>query len=152
MDFNDEKVKKAAELIQSFLNVIKTTTDFSRQNAESLGLSLQQMSIINILFSFPGSTLKNVTEKLSISKSTGSISVDGLVKSGLVERSLSETDRREISLKLTPKGEELSKKSQENAYSYKAMMIALEQFNDQEVSSLLKMHHELLSGLKAVQL
>jgi DNA-binding MarR family transcriptional regulator len=76
MDYNDEKVKKAIEILQSFWAINKITTKFTRQNAESLGLTLQQLSILNTLYSFPGLTLKSIAERLHIPKSTVSVSVD----------------------------------------------------------------------------
>ncbi|MGD8191271.1 MarR family winged helix-turn-helix transcriptional regulator [Brevibacillus ginsengisoli] len=152
MNYKDEKVKKAMELLQSFWAINKTTTKFTQQNAESLGITLQQLSIINTLYSFPGLTLKNITERLMSSKSTVSVSVDGLVKQGLVERTISKEDRREIHLKLTSKGEELSRKSSEKAFSYKAMVLALEKLDENDVESLLRLHKELLACLQEIQL
>lgn len=151
MDYSDKKVKKAIEVLQSFWAINKTTTKFTRQNAEKLGLTLQQLSILNTLFSFPGLTLKEITEKLLSSKSTVSVSVDGLVNLGLVERKTSEEDRREINLKLTSKGEGLSRKSSENAFSYRAMVIALEKMNEKDVDSLVRLHKELLTHLQEIQ-
>ncbi|WP_248928544.1 MarR family winged helix-turn-helix transcriptional regulator [Paenibacillus hamazuiensis] len=151
MDYNDEKLKKAIEVLQSFLAISKTTTKFTQQNAESLGINLQQMSIVNTLSFFPGLTLKSITERLSSSKSTVSVSIDGLVNLGLVERTVSVEDRREIKLMLTPKGEEISKKSRENAYSYRAMALALEKLTENDVENLLRLHKELLSYLQEVQ-
>lgn len=151
MDYNDGRVKKAIEVLQSFWTINKTTTKFTQQNAESLGITLQQLSIINTLYSFPGLTLKNITERLFSSKSTVSVSVDGLVHLGLVERTISEEDRREINLKLTLKGEEVSRKSRENAFSYKAMVLALEKLNEEEVETLLRLHQQLLSSLQEIE-
>ncbi|MFD0681118.1 MULTISPECIES: MarR family winged helix-turn-helix transcriptional regulator [unclassified Paenibacillus] len=152
MNYKDENVKKAIEVLQSFWAINKTTTKFTQQNAESLGITLQQLSIINTLYSFPGLTLKNITERLFSSKSTVSVSVDGLVSLGLVERTTSDEDRREINLKLTSKGEELSRKSSENAFSYKAMILALEKMDEKDVELLLKLNKELLCSLQEIQL
>jgi len=151
MDFKEEKVKKAIEVLQLFWAINKTTTKFTQQNAENLGITLQQMAIINTLYSFPKLTLKNITERLSSPKSTVSVSVDGLVNLGLVERAISEEDRREINLKLTSKGEEISKKSQKNALSYKTMVTALEKLDEQDVETLLRLNKELLSNLQEIE-
>jgi DNA-binding MarR family transcriptional regulator len=152
MDYNDENVKKAVEVLQSFLAVTKTTTKFTQQNAESLGLSLLQLGIVNHLNSTPGLTLKELTQKLQSSKSTVSINVDGLVEIGYVKRQPSSDDRREVNLFLTDEGEEVSKKSIKNAYSYRAMILALEKMEDKDVNQLLNLHNQLLSHLEKVEL
>lgn len=151
MDYTNEKVKQAIAVLQSFWAINKTTTKFTQQNAESLGLTLQQLSILNTLYSFPGLTLKEITERLLSSKSTVSVSVDGLVRLGLAERKTSEEDRREINLKLTSEGEILSRKSSENALSYRAMVLALEKMNKKDVETLLSLHKELLTYLQEIQ-
>ncbi|MFH5185695.1 MarR family winged helix-turn-helix transcriptional regulator [Paenibacillus sp. TAB 01] len=151
MDYKDEKVKKAMEVLQSFWAINKTTTKLTQHNAESLGITLQQLSIINTLYSSPGLTLKSITERLLSSKSTVSVSVDGLVNLGLVERTIAQEDRREINLKLTPQGEEVSRTSMENAYSYRAMVSALGKMGEADVEALLRLHKELLSYLEEAQ-
>lgn len=151
MDYTDQKVKKAIEVLQSFWAINKTTTKFTQQNAESLGLTVQQLSILNTLYSFPGLTLKEITNRLSSSKSTVSVSVDGLVQSGLVERKTSNKDRREVNITLAPKGENLSRKSSQNAFSYRAMTLALEKFSEEDVNQLLHLHKELLNHLQEVK-
>lgn len=148
MDYTNEKVKRAGEIIQSFVTINKALTKFTQQNAASLGLTLPQMGILNTIFSAPGITLKEITEKLFISKSTVSVSVDDLVKTGLVERKSSVDDRREIKLKVTNKGKELSRKSCDNALSYKAMLLALEKISEDEIQSLIRIHKKLLAQLK----
>lgn len=148
MDYNNDDIKRAAEVVQSFVIISKTLTKFTKQNAINLGLTLQQMGVLNTIYSSPGITLKEITEKLQFSKSTASINVEDLVKLGLVERKTFEEDRREIHLKLTSTGQELSKKSCQNALSYKAMMLALEKLSDEEIQFVLRIHNELLSNLQ----
>lgn len=152
MDYQDEKVKKAIEVLQSLWTLTRTTTKFTQQNAESLGLTMQQMSIMNLLYSTPGLTLKEVTQKLGLPKSSVSVAVDGLVQSGNVIRHTSSEDRREINLMLTPEGKEISQKSMKNAYSYRAMVLALEAMNETDVDQLLSLQQQLLSNLQKVEL
>jgi len=148
MDYNSDKVKRAAEVVQSFMTISKTLTKFTKQNAASLGLTLQQMGILNTIYSSPEITLKEITEKLQLSKSSVSINVDDLVHLSLVERKTSEEDRREIHLKLTSTGQELSRKSCQNALSYRAMILALEKTSEEDIQLLLRIHNELLSNLQ----
>ena len=148
MDYNDENIKQAAAVVQSFVAISRTLTKFTQRNALSLGLTLPQMGILNTIYSSPEITLKEITEKLQLSKSTASVNVDDLVNLGHVERKTSEVDRREIHLKLSTSGQELSKRSTQNPLSYKAMMMALEKLSEEDIHILLRIHKELLSHLQ----
>ena len=143
MDYNDFKVKQAVEVVQSFMMISKTLAKYTQQNADSLGLTLQQLAILNTIYSSPLITLKQITEKLLIPKSTTSVSVEELVNLGLVERKSSEEDRREINLILTDKGKEISKKSIQTPVSYMAMVSALEKISTNDIDTLLRIHKEL---------
>lgn len=147
MDYNNSKVKEAGELVQSFMSISRILTKFTAQNAESLGLTLQQMGILNLINAYPEITLKELTEKLSLPKSTVSVNVDNLVNLKLIDRKINEENRRKIKLTISPKGKELSIKSSQNAYSYKAMLSALENLAEEDVQFLLKIHNELLDYL-----
>ncbi|MGG0309085.1 MarR family winged helix-turn-helix transcriptional regulator [Priestia megaterium] len=150
MEFSNQAIEQAAEVVQSFISVNKAIIKFTQSNASSLGLTVQQMGVLNWISSKPGSTLKAVTEQLGIPKSTVSVSIDGLVNLGLVEREQSKESRREVNLKVTNKGRGVSQKSIKNASSYKAMASALEKFSKEDVDSLLHMHKSLLSSLKEI--
>lgn len=54
----DMKVKQAAAVVESFVTISRTLTRFTLQNATSLGLTLQQMRILNAINSSPEITLK----------------------------------------------------------------------------------------------
>jgi MarR family transcriptional regulator, organic hydroperoxide resistance regulator len=147
LNFNDPKVKLVQEVYQSLWAINKTTAKFTKKNAESFGLTLQQLSILNTLFAFPESTQQELVERLISSKSTISVGVDKLVNMGLVERKFSDEDRREVKLKLTIKGEDVSKNSSKNSISYKAMLSALENMAAEDIQSLLRIQKELLKNL-----
>ena len=53
MDYNDIKVKQATEVVQSFIMISRTLAKFTQQNAESLGLTLPQLGILNSIYSSP---------------------------------------------------------------------------------------------------
>ena len=148
MDYNDSKVKLAGEVVQSFLTISRVLTKFTSQNADSLGLTLQQMGILNLINAFPEITLNEITYKLNLPKSTVSVNVDNLVILELIERKTNKEDRREIHLTSTLKGKELSKKSSQNALSYRAMILALEKLPKENVLVLIQTHKELLNHLR----
>lgn len=147
MDYNDFKVKQAAEVVQSFMTISKILAKFTQQNAERLGLTLQQLGVLNTIYSYPSITLKEIIDKLMLPKSTASISVDDLVNLGLVERKVSERDRRQINLILTGKGKELSKKSMQTPASYIAMISALEKISTEDIQTLIRIHEEITKSL-----
>ena len=143
MDYNDIKVKQAAEVVQSFMMISKTLARFTQQNAEGLGVTLPQLGILNTIYSSPAITLKALTEKMLIPKSSACVNVDELVKLSLVQRKVSENDRREVNLTLTAAGIEISKKSIQMPTSYIAMMAALEKMPMEDIQALLRIHKEL---------
>ncbi|KLA23590.1 MarR family winged helix-turn-helix transcriptional regulator [Bacillus cereus] len=147
MSLKDNNFKLAGEVVQSFVSINKEIIKFTHQNASSLGLTVQQMGILNTIYTIPNITLKEISERLSVPKSTVSVNVDDLVSLEFIERKQSDEDRREIKLKVTPKGQETSKKSIENSTSYKAMSLALQQLQEDDVQTLLRIHKNLLTSL-----
>ncbi|MBH0347233.1 MarR family transcriptional regulator [Bacillus thuringiensis serovar muju] len=148
MNLKDPSFKQVGEVVQSFVTINKEIIKFTHQNASSLGLTVQQMGILNTIYAIPNITLKDISERLSIPKSTVSVNVDDLVNLEFIERKQSDEDRREIKLKVTPKGQETSKKSIENSTSYKAMSLALQQLQEDDVQTLLRIHKTLLTSIK----
>ncbi|MDA1602019.1 MarR family transcriptional regulator [Bacillus cereus] len=148
MNLKNDSFKQAGEVVQSFVTINKEIIKFTHQNASSLGLTVQQMGILNTIYAIPNITLKEISERLSIPKSTVSVNVDDLVNLEFIERKQSDEDRREIKLKVIPKGQEASKKSVENSTSYKAMSLALQQLQEDDVQTLLRIHKTLLTSIK----
>lgn len=134
-------------MVQSFIAISRILTNFTLQNADSLGLTLQQMGILNRVSAFPEITLKEVVDKLNLPKSTVSINVDSLVNLEFIDRKIIKENRREVHLTSTPKGKELSQKSCQNALSYRAMILALEKIPEEDVRALISTHKELLNHL-----
>ncbi|MED1204504.1 MarR family winged helix-turn-helix transcriptional regulator [Heyndrickxia acidicola] len=147
LNFTDPKVKQVMEVYQSFWAINKTTAKLTKKNAEGFGLSLQQLSILNTVFAFPELTQQELADKLISPKSTVSVGIDKLVNMGLLERRFSEEDRREVKVKLTNKGEEVSKKSSKESLSYRAMLFALDKMPEEDIQSLLRIHKELSNHL-----
>ncbi|CEQ22395.1 transcriptional regulator [[Clostridium] sordellii] len=153
MDNKDRRIRKAREVLQSFFSVAKLANDFARKNAEELGVTFQQLSVINTLKIYPGVTLKKLSEKLPMQLSLSSLSliVEKLVVLKLVEREISQQDRRAIKLRLTEAGLNIAIESEEKAYSFNAMNSALARMNPKDVETLLNLHNELLLNLKEIK-
>ncbi|MED3025794.1 MULTISPECIES: MarR family winged helix-turn-helix transcriptional regulator [Bacillus cereus group] len=148
MSLKNQSFKQAGEVVQSFVTINKEIIKFTHQNASSLGLTVQQMGILNTIYALPNVTLKEISERLSVPKSTLSVNVDELVNLQFIERKQSDEDRREIKLKVTNQGQEASKKSIENSISYKAMELALQQLQEDDVQTLLRIQKDLLISLQ----
>ncbi|PIE94749.1 MarR family transcriptional regulator [Bacillus fungorum] len=148
MSLKNQSFKQAGEVVQSFVTINKEIIKFTHQNASSLGLTVQQMGILNTIYALPNVTLKEISERLSVPKSTVSVNVDELVNLQFIERKQSDEDRREIKLKVTNQGQKASKKSIENSTSYKAMELAIQQLQEDDVQTLLRIHKNLLISLQ----
>ncbi|WP_242239411.1 MarR family winged helix-turn-helix transcriptional regulator [Bacillus cereus group sp. BfR-BA-01309] len=148
MSLKNHSFKQAGEVVQSFVTINKEIIKFTHQNASSLGLTVQQMGILNTIYALPNVTLKEISERLSVPKSTVSVNVDELVNLQFIERKQSDEDRREIKLKVTNQGQEVSKRSIENSTSYKAMELALQQLQEDDIQTLLRVHKDLLISLQ----
>ncbi|MGG3692238.1 MarR family winged helix-turn-helix transcriptional regulator [Heyndrickxia ginsengihumi] len=147
INFDDPKVKQAMAVYQSFWAINKTTAKLTKKNAESFGLSLQQLSILNTLVAFPELTQQELAEKLITTKSTIRGGIDHLFEIGLVEKQYVKEDEGEGKLTLTTKGKEISKKSSKHSLSYKAMLFALDKMAEEDIQSLLRIQKELLNHL-----
>ncbi|MFB9761329.1 MarR family winged helix-turn-helix transcriptional regulator [Ectobacillus funiculus] len=148
MELNPQDLKQAGEVVQSFVSMNQAIIKFTQQNASSIGLTVQQMAILNLIRAKPEITLKAIAERLSLPKSTVSVNIDGLVNLELIERKQSQEDRREVNVKVTIKGKELSQKAIENSFSYKAMAVALEELSKEDIQTLLSIHNKLLASLR----
>lgn len=68
------------------------------------GASLAQCHTLLELFSHKSINLNELSERLYLDKSTVSRTIEGLVKNGLVNRSIPKENRRKIIISLTEKG------------------------------------------------
>ncbi|HDW3057594.1 MULTISPECIES: MarR family winged helix-turn-helix transcriptional regulator [Bacillus] len=144
----NQSFKQAGEVVQSFVTINKEIINFTHQNASSLGLTVQQMGILNTIYTNPNITLKEISSRLSIPKSTVSVNIDELVNIGFIVRKQSHEDRREIKLKVTTQGHEVSKTSIKNSTSYKAMTEALQKLSEDDIQTLLRIHKDILTSLQ----
>lgn len=146
--FESEQTK---EVYNSFFAVARQLKKLAHQSAANLGLTVHQIGILNSVMENPGQTQKEVTERLVFAKSRVSIHIDALVEKGLVTRAVSEQDRRETKLYLTPEGKGLCMRYNDEAFSHKVLGSALELFSADEVNQLLQMNKKLLAYLMQEQ-
>jgi DNA-binding MarR family transcriptional regulator len=81
-----------------------------RHETESLGLTSRQATLLWLIRSHPGLSLRELAAEERISPPAISGHVDRLVKAGLVERTRDEGDRRRVGLDLTEEGARVLKR------------------------------------------
>jgi len=77
---------------------------YSAEHVRKLGLTSAQFDIIATLGNTPGMTCKKLGEKTLITKGTLTGVLDRLEVRGLIRRTASDADRRQVFLLLTPQG------------------------------------------------
>ncbi|EPA5250374.1 MarR family winged helix-turn-helix transcriptional regulator, partial [Listeria monocytogenes] len=113
-------------------------------------LTIQQLAMINVIYSTPGISVADLTKRLIITGSSAAANVDGLISLGLVVK-LNKTipnDSMDLTLKLSKKGEDLSKRSTANAFMYKAMMKVFENLTENEIEELIRLNKKVETLLK----
>ncbi|EUJ48066.1 MarR family transcriptional regulator [Paenilisteria rocourtiae] len=151
MELSEDRVNRVRDVLGSYWAINRITAKHAEQNALSLGLSLQQMAILNILYGRPGSTVDDLKKKLFTSTEVISANVDGLVHARLVEKMNTEFVENADAwrLQLTEKGKEMSERSTQNAFAYKAMLKALDEIDDEDIDTLIRINRKIEGLLKA---
>lgn len=144
-------LQQAIDLTNSFVSIARQLKKISLQTATKLGLTFQQLIILNSIRNNEGLTQKELTERLRTAKSRVSLSIDELEKKNYVKRETSANDRRETQLFLTPDGERLCQRYREESEAYKSLANSLEQFSQDELNILIDMQKKILTDLSNEQ-
>ncbi|MZQ82950.1 MarR family transcriptional regulator [Paenibacillus sp. 5J-6] len=128
------------EVNQAFYQVLSKV-------AQRHGLTPLQLIVLRILEEFPGIRLMELSEKLKLGNSTSSGIVDRMVKSGLVTRERTESDRRAMMLRLSDKGAALWEES--NATRMK-MLRPLLGLSEEDQEQLYRVQNKILMILKNI--
>jgi DNA-binding MarR family transcriptional regulator len=98
----------AQEILRTIRQVVRGISIHSKTLFRDVGLSVPQVMCLRALYALEGKggevTVAHVSERVHLSPATVSRIVDRLVASGLVTRERGATDRRRVSLALTPAG------------------------------------------------
>lgn len=94
---------------QVLLRLARAVTGISTRDADRLGgVSVVQLRALTVLSLLEGeANLGRLADGMGVAVSTASRLVDRLVRAGFVDRRPSSRSRREVSLALTPAGQEL---------------------------------------------
>lgn len=141
------ELQQAIDLMHSVVSIARQLKKLSFQTATKLGVTVQQLIILNSIRNNEGQTQKELTERLLSAKSRVSLSIDELEKKNYVKRETSAVDRRETQLFLTPDGELLCKRYREESAAYKLLANSLKKFSQEEIDDLFRMQKQLLTDL-----
>ncbi|MBB5322989.1 DNA-binding MarR family transcriptional regulator [Anoxybacillus tepidamans] len=98
--------KLGREIMYSIFRIRKALYKLIREDATRAGITELQLIILYTLAKKDNIRLNDLAEKLNMSNSTISGTVDRLVSAGLVVRETSKEDRRAVTLRLAEKGKE----------------------------------------------
>ncbi|EZP76836.1 TrmB family transcriptional regulator [Parageobacillus genomosp. 1] len=132
------------EIMYSVFRMQKALYRLVREDAARVGITEVQLMILYTLWKKENIRLNDLAEKLNLSNSNVSGTVDRLVNAGLVVREISKHDRRAVILSLTDKGRETIKK----AFNHESVLIQrlkrIEQaFNEEEILQYLSIQRKM---------
>jgi DNA-binding MarR family transcriptional regulator len=96
--------KAGREVMYSIFRIRKALYRLIREDATRVGITELQLIILYTLLKKDNIRLNDLAEKLNLSNSTVSGTIDRLVSAELVTREPSKEDRRAVTLRLTEKG------------------------------------------------
>ena len=105
--------KSQYETLAAFRYALRQFLRFSEEAAQAVGIPPQQHQALLAIKGFPSRdsvTVSELTERLQLRHHSTVGLIDRLVEEKLVLRTPSDKDRRQILIKLTPKGEKILEK------------------------------------------
>lgn len=149
MESEDRKVMHSQELLNAFRNTQRNLVQFVRKTATDNDLSVPQYSIMMTMQSCRKMTQKIVGEKTLLPKSTLSQAVDGLVRSGLLNREQLENNRREMQLSFSKEGRLLVERIHlQKDGIYQVFKHAVDTLNVEQYQVLLEAHLQITAYLE----
>ncbi|MBP2243303.1 DNA-binding MarR family transcriptional regulator [Cytobacillus eiseniae] len=145
-----EKLIRSTQLLRSFWSIQKNIVRFVQKTAVENGLSVPQYTVLMTIILQKEMTQKQVGEQTFLPKSTLSQAVDGLVRLGLLNRQQLESNRREMQLSITEKGEAFLKKMHlQDGGIHHLFQSAMEPLTDKQYEDLLESHLILSTYLES---
>lgn len=130
-----------SELFTSFREVNQSFYQSMQRAGLHLGVTPIQLLVLKTLRGKPQMSLSELAECLFVGPSTASGIVERMVKANLVSRERPENDRRSISLRLTPEGEQLWVKIDERR---NLMLEPLNELGEEDLNDLLRIHGRIV--------
>lgn len=124
-----------------FVGVFNQVLAWEGQTIRNIGvqdLSIRELHVIEAvsdLYKVEKNTMANIAKHISVSRGALSVSVNGLVNKGYLERSYTEKDRRVIYINVTEKGRKVNEIHE--AFHYEMVKSIGEQLDDEQLKTLL---------------
>jgi len=100
----DQQLINHAEEIKTLVrNIARNFRQHVLEQISQYGFTVPQLLLMQEVYNHPGITLKELSERLGLAKSTVSGIVDRLEMQGAVIRSRAKDDRRAVNISLSPK-------------------------------------------------
>jgi DNA-binding MarR family transcriptional regulator len=116
--------------------------------ALGIEMSKQELFTIMIVDKFGEITMSQISDQMNFPMSTATGIIDRLVKTGYVQRSKNEADRRVVAIALTDKGRAFAQYVKENISQY--IKIAYDALNDEERQSLFGIFNKVIAAFRQI--
>lgn len=131
-------------IFHSFHAIRRAYSDGSRFSNRRFGMTFMQASVLMMLMHEQRQTIGQVALTLGVSKSAMSQLLDGLIERGLVERTVSDEDKRIAHIELTRRGRmHLARMRREGV---KEMMQMFDTLDDDELRQVERITEKLAQG------
>ena len=118
------------------------------EDVKNYGVTMSQYWVIECLGSLGPQLMGELSKKTFLTAGNMTFIVDGLEKSGLVERVLTQDDRRAVMVRLTPKGKSIYTEAVGGHSKYLSKMAAI--LTDEEQEELARILKKLGLGLNNI--
>ncbi|KNZ70418.1 transcriptional regulator, MarR family [Thermincola ferriacetica] len=120
----EDKIRDYAEEIKSlFRSLLKNFRCQMLEQISDYGFTVPQLMLMQELYNYPEITLKELSERMGLAKSTVSGIVDRLEQQGAVTRLRDTGDRRTVKISLTPRMLEIKESMNMIKHNYLAGLL-----------------------------
>ena len=146
--FDDDDSKAAFDrIVETLIFLYTESRRLTKEEARKHDLTGPQLSVIKLLAGIGDLSLTELSESMQTKNSTVTGIIDRMENAGLVRRIRSETDRRVVMIRLTPKGRTLA--GSIPIEPMQAFRRALETLTGPEQKTLLKILSKLEKQVRA---
>ena len=139
-----ERIYKIARSLREMNQAFFQAT---RKYAEMNGITYIQFLALRLIKQYPLIGLGELAVHMRASPSTVSGVVDRLVQAELIVRDRPEEDRRSLVIRLSPKGEELLSRAEEQILE---RLSPLMDIPEKDIDRMLKLHQQIIQILKKI--
>ncbi|MFC5702867.1 MarR family winged helix-turn-helix transcriptional regulator [Cohnella faecalis] len=140
--------QRVLDIFKSFREVNQAFFQGMQKAAQHHGVTPLQFMVLRILNNCPEIRLSELAEQLHLGNSTTSGIIDRMVKADLVSRERSDTDRRNVILKLTDKGNDMWKQTHQTRLERLAPLLELA---EEDQAHLQRIHNQIVQILHRVR-